>query len=111
MSAIVITNEQTEYYHRVTYRATITGAAPERAQFADQAMFRPACIQVTYEYANGHWGIAELRTYGPNVRKDGADGKNRHGTDYTFDDPPDWVEAIVNEHRPKGELCLRDSAT
>ena len=87
----------------ITYTVDIHDAEPMTIGSWTNTLFRPAGAQVTF-----YGSDVSVKVFGPNVKKDGSDGQNRHDRVlYVRDGLPDWCRALVDELRPGAEAAIR----
>ena len=111
----------------VKIRVNLTGAPELPASYLSRTIL-PDWVCVTYAFGPGQhrgwWVATDLKVSGQRVLKPGPDGqqrlgKERHTADWyrgrsgdvqTDRDLPEWLDSLVSELRPSGQVTLPGGA-
>lgn len=85
----------------ITFTVEVHDGEPIRLPYGS-TYFRPDMATVTF---TGDRSVC-AEVAGPNVKKDGSDGLNRHDTRFwSADRMPDWVAQLVDDMRPAAQAA------
>ena len=108
---------------RVVVRINFTGAPELPASYLSRDI-QPDWAMITYDFGPGHhrgwWVATDIKVGGARVLKPGPDGKQRLGKErhtanwyagrsgdvQTDRDLPEWLDQLVSELRPSGQVTL-----
>lgn len=90
-------------YHEMRWSGAL-GEAPITTKLHGSTQFRPFKINVRYRATAGKWEAVHAKVEGPQVKKDGTQGKNWITSGYWLDlskDTPQWIIDIAATYLPK----------
>lgn len=90
-------------YHEMHWSGALSDA-PITTKLYGSAQFRPFKINVQYRAIAGKWEAVHAEVEGPQVKKDGTQGKNWIISEYWLDlseDIPQWITNIAATYLPR----------
>lgn len=88
--------------YEVTARFVVEGAGRRAMPYGSSQSYRPTGVTITYFWSSGDTDqSATVALTGPRLLKDEREGQEiKRETLWSRDEWPDWVKALVEEHRP-----------
>ncbi len=83
-----------------------------QTKFGSETLMRPRFVSLRWSFDRGTgWTLRAARLSGPNIRKDGSEGRVQGTRDYEENgdlvyDTPSWLRALADDYKPSGTVLI-----